>query len=72
MIKYDLVIKSDKVFTDGRLMDCNIGIKNGIISTISKEDLKAEKVIDAKGKMVLPGTVDPKEKPLRVVQKMRL
>ena len=30
MEKYDLVIKSDKVFVDGRLMDCNIGIKNGI------------------------------------------
>ena len=59
MEKYDLIIKSDKVFTDGRLMDCNIGIKNGIIATISKEELKAEKVIDAKGKMVLPGTVDP-------------
>jgi len=59
MEKYNLVIKSDKVFVDGRLMDCNVGVKNGIITTISKEDLKAEKVIDAKGKMVLPGTVDP-------------
>jgi len=59
MEKYDLVIKSDSVFMDGRLLDCNIGIKNGIITTISKEDLKAEKVIDAKGKIVLPGTVDP-------------
>jgi len=59
MEKYDLVIKSDKVFVDGRLMNCNIGIKNGIITTISKEDLKAEKVIDAKDKIVLPGTVDP-------------
>ena len=54
MEKYDLVIKSDNVFMDGRLLDCNIGIKNGIITTISKEDLKK-----AKGKIVLPGTVDP-------------
>jgi len=59
MEKYDLVIKSDKVFVDGRLMNCNIGIQNGIIATISKEDLRAEKVIDVEGKMVLPGTIDP-------------
>jgi len=59
MKKYDLVIKSDKVFVDGRLMNCNIGVKDGITVTISKEDLKAEKVINAKDKIVLPGTVDP-------------
>lgn len=59
MEKYDLIIKSDKVFMDGRLMDCNIGIKNGIIATISNEELDGKKVIDAEGKMVLPGTVDP-------------
>jgi len=59
MEKYDLVIHSDKVFIDHRLMDCNIGIKNGIITAISIEALKAKKVIDTKGKLVLPGTVDP-------------
>lgn len=59
MNKFDLVVKSDKVFIDGRLIDCYIGIKDGIIATISKEKLRAEKIIDAKGKMVLPGTVDP-------------
>lgn len=59
MGKYDLVIKSDRVFVDGRLIGCNLGINNGIIDTISKKGLEAEKVIDAKGKMVLPGTIDP-------------
>jgi len=59
MNKFDLVIKSDKVFIDGRLIDCFVGIKDGIITTISKEKLKAEEVIDAEGKIVLPGTVDP-------------
>jgi len=59
MKKLDLAIKSDKVFIDGRLIDCCIGVKDGIIFTISKEKLEAEKVIDAKGKMVLPGTIDP-------------
>ena len=41
MEKYDLVIKSNEVFVGGRLMNCNIGIQNGIITTISKEELKA-------------------------------
>ena len=59
MGKYDLIIKSDKVFIDGRLVDCYIGVKDGIITTISKEKLEADEVIDAEGKMVLPGTVDP-------------
>jgi allantoinase len=59
MNKFDLVIKSDKVFIDGRLIDCYVGVKDGIITAISKEKLEAEKFIDAEGKMVLPGTVDP-------------
>jgi len=57
--KLDLAIKSDKVFIDGRLIDCCVGVKDGIITTISKEKLDAEKVINAEGKIVLPGTVDP-------------
>ena len=59
MKKLDLVIKSEKVFIDGRLIDCYIGVKDGIITTVSKEKLDAEKVINAEGKIVLPGTVDP-------------
>jgi dihydropyrimidinase/allantoinase len=56
---FDLVIKSEKIFIDGRLIDCYIGVKDGIITAISKEKLKADKFIKAEGKMVLPGTVDP-------------
>ncbi len=44
MNKFDLVIKSDKIFTDGRLIDCYIGVKDGIITAISKEKLKAKKI----------------------------
>ena len=54
-----MVVKSDKIFTDGRLIDGYIGIKNGIITAISKEKLEADEFIDAERKMVLPGTVDP-------------
>ena len=59
MNKFNLVIKSDRVFINSRLVDCYIGVKDGIITAISKEKLDAEEFIDAEGKMVLPGTVDP-------------
>lgn len=59
MNRFDLVIKSDKIFIDDRLVDCYIGVKDGIITAISKEKLEANEVINAEGKMVLPGTVDP-------------
>ena len=59
MNKFDLIIRSDKIFIDGRLIDCYIGVKDGIITAISKGKLEAEKIIGARGKMVLPGTIDP-------------
>jgi len=59
MSKFDMVIKSDKVFIDGRLIDCYVGIKDGIITAISKEKLEADEIIVAEGKIILPGTVDP-------------
>lgn len=59
MEKYDLVVRSDKTYIDHRLTNCNIGIKDGIIATLSTEELDAEEVIDAMGKLVLPGTIDP-------------
>ena len=59
MSKFDLAIKSDKIFTDGRLIDGYIGVKEGIIAALSKEKLEAEDFLEATGKMVLPGTVDP-------------
>ncbi|HOR42206.1 MAG TPA: dihydroorotase family protein [Atribacterota bacterium] len=59
MEQYDLAINYGDVFLNGQLVNCNIGIKDEKIATLSKEVLRAEKIIDAKGKMVLPGTVDP-------------
>lgn len=59
MEKFDLVIHSDNIYLDHRLTDCYIGVKNGIITTISSYELKGERMIDASGKLVLPGTIDP-------------
>jgi dihydropyrimidinase/allantoinase len=60
MDNLDMAITSNNVFVDGRLIDCSIGIKEGKIVSIGKTDLKkAEVNIEAKDKIVLPGTVDP-------------
>ena len=59
MEKYDLVINSGSVFINDRLINCNIGIKDGVITVISKNILNGERIIDARVKTVLPGTVDP-------------
>jgi len=60
MNNLDMIIKSKNVFIDDRLIDCSIGIKEGKIASISKTELeKAKIIIDAKEKIVLPGTIDP-------------
>lgn len=59
MEKYDLVVRSNQMYIDNRLISCNMGIKDGIILTISTDELKGEEIIDAQDKLVLPGTIDP-------------
>jgi len=59
MEKYDLVVRSNQMYINHRLISCNIGIKDGIIVSLSTDELKAEEVIDAQDKLVLPGTIDP-------------
>jgi N-acyl-D-aspartate/D-glutamate deacylase len=58
---FDIVIKNGKIFdgTGNPWFRANIGIENGVISRITrKDDLEAEKVIDARGHAVMPGIVD--------------
>jgi len=50
----DLVIENCRINQD--IM--NIGIKDGKIATISKSSLKADKTINIKGKIILPGLID--------------
>jgi dihydropyrimidinase/allantoinase len=55
-----MVITSDNVFIDGGLVGCSIGVREGKVVGISQKRLKkADIVIDAKGKIILPGTIDP-------------
>lgn len=58
--KYSLVIENGRVLDPETNTDkvLNVGITNGTITTITKERLSGEKVIDASGKVVCPGWID--------------
>jgi dihydropyrimidinase len=58
MARHDLIIRGGTVATAADIIRCDIAIKNGKIAMLG-EDLKdAEDVIDATGKLVLPGGID--------------
>jgi dihydropyrimidinase len=55
----DLVIKNGKIVTESQVFDGEIGIENGKITQISRSVVDSpNKVIDARGKLVLPGLID--------------
>lgn len=59
-MNYDLVIKGGKVVFPGQyITEADIGVNKGKIVTISKNiDDNAEKIINAEGKIVIPGVID--------------
>lgn len=56
---YDLVIEKGKVVTPGGVHRYSIGVKGETIAALSKGKLQGKRVIDATGKVVLPGAIDP-------------
>ena len=53
-----LLIKNGKVYQNGALANKNIFVKDGKITKITSQELKADEVIDAKDKIVIPGLID--------------
>jgi len=56
---YDLVIEKGKVVTPGGVRRCSIGVGKGKIVALSNRKLKGKRTVDASGKVVLPGVIDP-------------
>ena len=57
---YDLCIKKGTIVNADRKVKANVYIKNGRIDAITAEDdIPAARVINAEGRLVLPGFVDP-------------
>ena len=58
MMDFDLVISGGALVTVSDTFKADIGIQTGKIATIG-QGLKGEKVVDARGLLVLPGAIDP-------------
>lgn len=58
--RHDIVIANGVVIDPetGLFARMNVGIRGGVITTISQEELEGERVIDAVGQIVSPGFVD--------------
>ena len=53
-----LLIKNGKVYQNETLIKKNIFIKKDKITKITSQELKADKIIDAKNKIIIPGLID--------------
>ncbi len=57
---FDLVVRRGAVcLGEDAPVVCSLGIRNGVVVAVTLDDIEGREVIDAEGKMVLPGTVDP-------------
>ncbi|WP_070001098.1 amidohydrolase family protein [Cellulosilyticum sp. I15G10I2] len=55
----DFGILDGSIYSEGEIITGNLYIKNGKIDTISPSYLACKETYDAKGKLVLPGFIDP-------------
>ena len=58
MSDFDLVIRNGTVATAADTTSCDVGIKNGVITTLGENLAAGEQEIDASGRLVLPGGID--------------
>lgn len=56
----DLVIRNGMIVTEGSMFRADLGVKDGKIAVIAKDlsDAECGNVVDAAGKLVLPGAID--------------
>jgi dihydropyrimidinase len=55
---HDLAINNGLIVNSTGMTKTNVGIQNGKISSINESPLNGHKVIDAKGKWIIPGVID--------------
>src|SRR5437879_8583737 len=58
MRDFDLVIRNGMVAMAADTASCDIGIKDGVVTTLGKSLAPGAQEIDASGRLVLPGGID--------------
>src|SRR5947209_12299911 len=58
MSDFDLVIRNGTVVTAADTASCDIGVMDGVITTLGRSLAPGTREIDAGGKLVLPGGID--------------
>src|SRR5260370_24409716 len=58
MSDFDLVIRNGTVATAADTANCDVGIKDGVVTTLGKSLAPGVQEIDASGRLVLPGGID--------------
>src|ERR1700743_2877887 len=58
MSGFDLVLRDGSVFVDGHLKRVNIGVRDGRIAALTDAPLDGTTILDATGRLVLPGGID--------------
>src|SRR5438477_3573714 len=58
MAEYDLIIRNGTVVTAADIASCDIGVRDGVITTLGRNLGPGIREIDASGRLVLPGGID--------------
>ena len=58
MTKFDTIIRGGHVANASESFDCDIGIRGGRIAALGEDLGSADEIIDARGRLVLPGGID--------------
>jgi dihydropyrimidinase len=58
MTKFDMIIRGGTAVTGGAAVPCDIGVREGRIAALGEDLGGAGQIVDARGKIVLPGGID--------------
>lgn len=56
---FDLIVKNGQIVGESGVIEANLYVQDGRFAAISTQDLPARETVDASGRLVFPGAVDP-------------
>src|SRR5579864_4839819 len=55
---FDMIVRGGTVVTGAATVQCDIGVRGGRITALGEDLGKAGQIVDARGRIVLPGGID--------------